>query len=119
MVGVYAQYRMTLFDQLNITPGVRWDYYATNPEGGDFENRHNDRVSPKVVSMWRPLDWVTAYGSYSQGYRAPSIRELYISGTHFAIFPGADNTLRSQSEPEAGKHPDLGRRVALRLRRRG
>ncbi len=115
VVGVYAQYRMTLFDQLNITPGVRWDYYATNPEGGDFENRHNDRVSPKVGVDWRPLDWVIAYGSYSQGYRAPSIRELYISGTHFAIFPGADNTFvpNPNLKPESTRTWEGGLRFAF------
>jgi hemoglobin/transferrin/lactoferrin receptor protein len=81
VVGVYAQYRMTFFDQLSVTPGVRWDYFATNPEGDDFQSRHNDRVSPKVGVDWQPLEWVTAFGSYSQGYRAPSIRELYISAS--------------------------------------
>jgi hemoglobin/transferrin/lactoferrin receptor protein len=85
VVGLYAQYRIELFDQLGITPGLRWDYFATNPEGDDFGSRHDDRFSPKIALDWQPLDWVTAYGSYSQGYRAPSIRELYISGTHFAI----------------------------------
>ena len=34
---------------------------------------------------WQPLDWASVFGSYSQGYRAPSIDELYISGTHFSL----------------------------------
>jgi hemoglobin/transferrin/lactoferrin receptor protein len=105
VVGVYAQYRMTFFDQLSVTPGLRWDYYATNPEGGDFENRSNDRLSPKVGVDWQPLEWVTAFGSYSEGYRAPSIRELYISGTHFNIFPGANNVF----VPNPGLKPESTR----------
>jgi hemoglobin/transferrin/lactoferrin receptor protein len=91
VVGIYAQYRITLFDQLSITPGLRWDYYATHPESGDFADRHNNRLTPKVGVDWQAADWLSLYGSYSQGYRAPSIRELYISGTHFNIFPGANN----------------------------
>lgn len=115
VVGIYAQYRMTFFDQLSITPGLRWDYYATNPESGDFENRHNDRLSPKVGVDWRPLEWVTAFGSYSEGYRAPSIRELYISGTHFAIFPGANNTFvpNPDLKPESTRTWEGGLRFAF------
>jgi len=114
VVGLYAQYRMTFFDQLSITPGLRWDYYATNPEG-DFSSRHNDRLSPKVGVDWQPLDWLTAFGSYSQGYRAPSIRELYISGTHFAIFPGANNTFipNPDLKPESTKTWEGGLRFAF------
>lgn len=85
VVGVYAQYSIKLFDQLTLTPGVRWDYYKTDPEGDQFDNRSDDRVSPKVGINWAPLEWASVYGSYSEGYRAPSIREMYITGTHFGI----------------------------------
>jgi hemoglobin/transferrin/lactoferrin receptor protein len=115
VVGVYAQYRMTFFDQLSVTPGVRWDYYATNPESGDFENRSNDRVSPKVGVDWQPLEWVTAFGSYSEGYRAPSIRELYISGIHFAIGGPFNNTFvpNPNLKPESTKTWEGGLRFAF------
>jgi hemoglobin/transferrin/lactoferrin receptor protein len=115
VVGVYAQYRMTFFDQLSITPGVRWDYYATNPEGGDFDNRSNDRVSPKVGVDWQPLEWVTAFGSYSEGYRAPSIRELYISGIHFAIGGPFNNVFvpNPNLKPESTRTWEGGLRFAF------
>jgi hemoglobin/transferrin/lactoferrin receptor protein len=92
VVGIYSQYQLKLFDQLSIIPGLRWDYYATHPESGNFKDRADNRLSPKVGLNWQPLDWLAAFGSYSQGYRAPSIRELYISGTHFAIFGPFNNT---------------------------
>lgn len=85
VVGIYAQYSIKLFDQLTLNPGVRWDYYKTDPESDEFDDRSDDRVSPKVGVNWAPLEWASVYGSYSQGYRAPSIREMYISGTHFAL----------------------------------
>jgi hemoglobin/transferrin/lactoferrin receptor protein len=115
VVGVYAQYRMIFFDQLSITPGVRWDYFATNPEGGDFQSQHNDRVSPKVGVDWQPLEWVTAFGSYSQGYRAPSIRELYISGIHFAIGGPFNNTFvpNPNLKPESTQTWEGGLRFAF------
>jgi hemoglobin/transferrin/lactoferrin receptor protein len=115
VVGVYAQYRMTFFDQLSVTPGVRWDYYATNPEGGDFDDRSNDRVSPKVGVDWQPLEWVTAFGSYSEGYRAPSIRELYISGIHFAIGGPFNNVFvpNPDLKPESTRTWEGGLRFAF------
>lgn len=85
VVGLYAQYSIKLFDQLTLVPGVRWDYYQTDPESDEFDDRSDDRVSPKVGINWAPLEWASVYGSYSEGYRAPSIREMYISGTHFGI----------------------------------
>lgn len=91
VVGIYAHYSITLFDQLTLVPGVRWDYYSTDPESDEFDDRDDDRVSPKVGINWQPLEWASVYGSYSQGYRAPSIRELYISGTHFGLGGGFNN----------------------------
>lgn len=115
VVGVYAQYRITLFEQLSITPGLRWDYYATNPEGGDFDDRSNDRLSPKVGVDWQPLEWVTAFGSYSEGYRAPSIRELYISGVHFAIGGPFNNVFvpNPDLKPESTRTWEGGLRFAF------
>ena len=115
VVGVYAQYSIKLFDQLTLTPGVRWDYYKTNPEGDEFDSRSDDRVSPKVGINWRALDWVSLYGSYSQGYRAPSIREMYISGTHFAIFGPFNNVFvpNPDLKPESTETWEGGLRLSF------
>lgn len=92
VVGVYLQYELKLFDQLSIVPGVRWDYYENHPEG-DFSDQSNDRISPKIGVNWRPIDWLGLYGSYGEAYRAPSVSELYIGGTHFSYgAPGWNNT---------------------------
>ncbi len=113
VVGLYSQYRITLFDQLNITPGLRWDYYATHPESGDFDDTKNNRLTPKVGVDWQAMDWLSLYGSYSEGYRAPSIRELYISGTHFNIFPGANNVFVTNPDlkPESTRTWEGGLRL--------
>jgi hemoglobin/transferrin/lactoferrin receptor protein len=85
VVGLYAQDSIKLFDQLTLTPGLRWDYYATHPDGNRFDDKNSNRLSPKIGINWQPLKWAAIFGSYSEGYRSPSIREMYISGTHFAI----------------------------------
>jgi hemoglobin/transferrin/lactoferrin receptor protein len=85
VVGVYLQHEIKLFDQLSLTPGVRWDYYKTKPESDDFASQSNNRVSPKIGLNWEPLEWLNLYASYAEGYRAPSVSELYIGGTHFRV----------------------------------
>jgi len=112
VVGIYTQDDIKLFDQLTITPGVRWDYYATNPEE-TFSSRHDNRFSPKIGLNWQPLKWASVYGSYSEGYRSPSIRELYITGTHFNIFPGANNVFvpNPDLKPESTKTWEGGLRL--------
>ena len=115
VVGIYAQYKITVFDQLSITPGLRWDYYATHPEGSAFDDRSDDRLSPKIGVDWQATEWVSVYGSYSQGYRAPSIREMYISGTHFAIGGPLNNVFvpNPNLKPESTKTWEGGLRLAF------
>ncbi|WP_166645279.1 TonB-dependent hemoglobin/transferrin/lactoferrin family receptor [Dongia mobilis] len=85
VVGVYLQHEIKLFDQLSLTPGVRWDYYKNNPESDEFGSQSHDRVSPKIGVSWEPFEWINLYASYAEGYRAPSVSELYIGGTHFRV----------------------------------
>jgi hemoglobin/transferrin/lactoferrin receptor protein len=115
VVGIYAQYSIKLFDQLTLVPGVRWDYYQTDPESNEFDDRSDDRVSPKVGINWAPLEWASVYGSYSQGYRAPSIREMYISGTHFALGGPLNNIFvpNPDLKPETTETWEGGLRLAF------
>ena len=114
VVGIYGQYKITVFDQLSITPGLRWDYYATNPDSSEFNNRHNDRLSPKVGVDWQPLEWASVYGSYSQGYRAPSVREMYITGIHFALGPFNNTFIPNPDlKPESTRTWEGGLRFAF------
>jgi hemoglobin/transferrin/lactoferrin receptor protein len=106
VVGVYLQHEIRLFDQLALTPGVRWDYYKTHPEGEDFTGQSHDRISPKIGLSWEPFEWVNLYASYAEGYRAPSVSELYIGGTHFSYgVPGWNNTFvpNPDLKPETAK----------------
>ncbi|WP_374370841.1 TonB-dependent hemoglobin/transferrin/lactoferrin family receptor [Dongia sp.] len=105
VVGVYLQHEIKLFDQVSLTPGVRWDYYQTNPESSDFDSQSHDRISPKIGLSWEPFEWVNLYASYAEGYRAPSVSELYIGGTHFAVFGPFNNVFVANPDlkPETAK----------------
>lgn len=63
---LYAQHDYNFTDKWNVVYGVRMDYY--NSFGAHF--------SPSVSLMYK-LNPLTFRGSYSRGFRAPSLKEMY------------------------------------------
>ncbi len=62
--------------QLDLQLADRWSHYS------DFGFTHN----PKAVLRWRPLTSVLLRASWSAGFRAPTLRELYLSTQQSAAF---------------------------------
>ncbi|MFN3615707.1 MAG: TonB-dependent receptor domain-containing protein [Rubrimonas sp.] len=81
--AAFAEARIELTDTLEVTPGLRVDRFALDPDGGD--GRTETAVSPRVGVSWRPTPGWQLFGSVGQAFRAPSLTELYTDGTHFAI----------------------------------
>jgi len=81
VTGYYLQDEITLLPGLTVSPAVRYDTYkresATIP---DFEE---SAVSPKIGATWQALNWLGFYGSYGKAFRAPSMTEAFVAGTHF------------------------------------
>jgi hemoglobin/transferrin/lactoferrin receptor protein len=69
---------------LTLIPGMRYDSYKNsatdNPRGNSDE-----RVSGRISARYAPTESFFAYGVWAQGFRTPSINELYLDGIHFAI----------------------------------
>lgn len=63
-------------EQLDVQLADRWSRYS------DFGETHN----PKVVLRWRPLPSLLLRASWSKGFRAPTLRELYLSTQQSAAF---------------------------------
>jgi hemoglobin/transferrin/lactoferrin receptor protein len=54
-----------------------------------------------------PVDWVTIYGTYAEGYRAPAVTEVFIQGQHPQ--PAPFDLLQNLSlHPEIGKTKEVG-----------
>ena len=49
------------------------------------QKNDDDEVSPRLAFSYQPLSWFRGFASYTEGFRAPSINELYLDGTHFAV----------------------------------
>ncbi|MDP3274153.1 MAG: TonB-dependent receptor [Deltaproteobacteria bacterium] len=78
--SLFAQDRVTLFDRLVITPGIRMDYYpytrTTRRVGGADVFRRGSSVSWAVipgVSAGYTVRWLTAFAGVNLGYAPPRV----------------------------------------------
>jgi hemoglobin/transferrin/lactoferrin receptor protein len=103
--GAFAQLKARHGSWLEVIGAVRYDRYElTGSTGGGSSG---DRVSPKVTVGVTPISWFTVYGTYAEGYRAPAITEVFVSGTHPqpAPFILVSNL---GLKPEVGKTKEIG-----------
>jgi iron complex outermembrane recepter protein len=68
----YAELNVPIMKNLDVTGSVRYDRYS------DFGNSTN----PKVSFRWQPTQSVLLRGSYSTGFRAPSLYEIHSAQTY-------------------------------------
>lgn len=87
-IGDYAAFlsiRLEPVSQLSIQPGIRWSY--------------NTRYSAPLVysfnAKWSLADNYTIRGSYSKGFRAPSLKELYL------LFVDVNHNIRGNENLQA------------------
>lgn len=86
-----ADYAVT--DWLTLGAGVRYDAYDLSATALMWEGTTSSwyaediassggRLLPSVSVTVSPTEWLDLFGSYSEGYRPPSIMENAMSGTH-------------------------------------
>lgn len=71
--------------ELLIIPGLRLDHYESDNDGG--LSLDETELSPKLGVTYKPNDWLMVFGNYAEAFRAPTMTEIFSTGTHFAI-PG-------------------------------
>lgn len=72
----FAQFDMNLISNLNIIAGARYDYFS------EADMQH---VTSKVSAMYR-LDRWALRGGYAGGFRAPTLKEMYMDFDMAGIF---------------------------------
>ncbi|MEZ8887230.1 TonB-dependent hemoglobin/transferrin/lactoferrin family receptor [Vibrio sp. 10N.247.311.14] len=79
--GLFIQDEISLVnDKLIVTPGVRFDYFSTDPGNNTTETLSDfsdSAVTGRLGSTYKLTDTGTIFGQISQGFRAPSFDELY------------------------------------------
>lgn len=88
--GAFAQIEAvvdTPAGELLLIPGVRYDEFESSSSIAPGVTNSSDAVSPRFAASFEPAgaDWMRVFGSYSEGFRAPSINELYLDGVHFSV----------------------------------
>lgn len=87
--AVYFETLLPLLDTLSLTVAGRYDSY--NDVGSEF--------SPRVSLEFRPIESLLVRGSWGEGFRAPSLDDLYgASGTTNLAIPA----VTTASPPHAG-----------------
>ncbi|KQP80662.1 TonB-dependent hemoglobin/transferrin/lactoferrin family receptor [Methylobacterium sp. Leaf117] len=88
LAGAFVQDEIRYADWLRVIGALRYDTYALS--GGAYRSS-GDRVSPKITVGVSPFAGIEVYGTYAEGYRAPSITETLVQGIHpfpaFSILP--------------------------------
>jgi len=104
VAGAFVQLKSKYSNWLEVIGALRYDSYSL--KGGDTETS-GDRLSPKITVGITPITAWTFYGTYAEGYRAPSVTETLVSGTHPppAIFDFLPNP---SLKPEVGKNKEFG-----------
>ena len=123
-VGVFAQDLFEVTPKLQLTLSARLDSWrnfdahnletviATNlPTAGNRESlpdKSDTTVSPRLAALYRATDRVSVWGSFSKGFRAPTLKELYSPFRVGQVLTLANETLG----PERLTGEELGVSVA-------
>jgi len=86
--GVFAQLETRLqtgFGEILLVPGVRYDAFESSSSIAPDQENSDDAVSPRFAASYGPARWLRMFASYSEGFRAPSVNELYLDGVHFSL----------------------------------
>lgn len=113
--GAFVQLKSNYSTWLETIAAVRYDSYALSGDGVD---NSGDRFSPKFTLGITPWSWLTVYGTYAEGYRAPAVTETLVSGAHppaiplvfcpdgsYGVFCFVPNP---NLRPEVGKNKEIG-----------
>ena len=65
--AIYGEVMFPLMDNLELTAALRYDDYS------DF----GSETSPQIKARWQPMDNLMLRASWGQGFRAPSLADLY------------------------------------------
>lgn len=69
--------------RITLVPGVRYDDFETS---SDLDGDTSDSAtSTRFAATYAPVESFNIFASWGEAFRAPSINELYMDGTHFSL----------------------------------
>ncbi len=107
--GAFLQWQADYSSWLQVIGGLRYDRYEL--DGGNTSSSGN-HLSPKLTVGISPVSWATVYGTFAEGYRAPSVTETLVAGAHPSISPNGDPLFtfvpNPNLRPEVGRNKEIG-----------
>jgi hemoglobin/transferrin/lactoferrin receptor protein len=105
-IGGYLQDEYNIGSGWSFTPTVRYDSFQANQANSTQPENNHNRISPKVTISWGDNQGLMIYGGYGEGFRSPSVVELYqYLQTPFALSNFQRNT---NLRPEIDRSGELG-----------
>ncbi|WP_420449503.1 TonB-dependent receptor [Candidatus Palauibacter sp.] len=106
-LAVFAQDEITFSDRVRGSVGVRLDYHEATAAMKDVV------LNPKLGVVYQASERVSLRGSFSRGYRSPSVSEQFTSTTQFGFRVVPNLELRGESAwaREIGTTVNLSDRV--------
>jgi len=89
--GAFTEVHIPFAEVWRVELGGRYDYFSTEASNSN-EDRSDNAFSPSVALVWQTTDRLNLTLRYDEAFRAPSVEELYTSGTHFCYFGNICNT---------------------------
>jgi outer membrane receptor protein involved in Fe transport len=119
VTGVFAEVRLPLLSERQAIPLVnRIEVMAAMRRDLYARDEFDDATKPRYGIMYRPVRWVMARASFGEGYKVPSLADLYTPERASTIFFSAANPAvdiyrgNEQLPPTlpfvAGGNPNLG-----------
>ncbi|MBT1443711.1 TonB-dependent hemoglobin/transferrin/lactoferrin family receptor [Shewanella sp. JM162201] len=84
--GVFSSASLSFAENWVAEAGVRYDSYDNESNNLD-RSASDNALSPSFGLIWQAEPWLTLSGRYDEAFRAPSVEEMYSSGSHYCIPP--------------------------------
>lgn len=109
--SLYVQDEIELSPMLDVVLGARFDSFdieVFNVPSNDVRSREDEEISPRAGLVFKPLENISLYASYSESF-------LPRSGEQFANINGSNNQLDPDTfaNQEAGLKWDFGRGLSF------
>ncbi|TVK91481.1 TonB-dependent receptor [Shewanella algae] len=84
--GAFVAANIALGENWSLDPALRYDSFE-NESNNLGHSSDDDALSPSLALAWKTAPWLTLSARYDEAFRAPSVEEMYSSGTHYCIPP--------------------------------
>ncbi|WP_394203120.1 TonB-dependent hemoglobin/transferrin/lactoferrin family receptor [Shewanella waksmanii] len=119
--GAFTRADIELTERWAIDAAVRYDAFE-NQSNNLNASSDDSAFSPSVGLTWKTTNWLTLSARYDEAFRAPSIEEMYSTGTHYCIPPipgflpnGLCNTFEINPDLQAEKAQNKEIKADLRF----